>query len=577
MKKPQKIIAGRITKATTFIHRELSFRGACAASVIVHLSLLVVLSVILNFLGTSDAYSPPLVFDYVFAPAQSLDTSDLTDLDLNKETKAPIEQQKTDLPKEAQRVQSPSRFVEPDSPRRYKTNPQVSQSETWLASHESEGSTEALDAQNIEESSDPKFVPDQPEPDVTDREYALTAIQLTSIDFSRTRTAKSNIVPAKVSMTNRQHKMLRKKFKKWTENLYRMDLPDSSIVWEHKGQKYSAKVRTVSPRTETDIEQVIIEVSTEENGYTMSCEMRMKRLAFSNFAQFVDYWDPRVAVHDDVLNGRFHTNTTFNVSQTYGVKPEFRGKVTTASYEVKSAGAFPFMDKKSIFIGGIETGVKEIRLPKNNLPFVQDTTILASQTKIFNEEAWVTFSRDGSFSWKVASRPDSIGYHPLQQDQSFYIVGSKKKKLHLKGVIDGQVLVYSPGKIVIDGSLTYARHPELTFDADDYLGIVSEKDIEIAHPRVTGPGNLYIYASLYAKGRFKVRHLRGKKGEATLYIYGGLTAGSISATEPRYATHIQFDKRLEAKRPPNFPMTDRYEVTEWDGIWEVRGQRSLNR
>ena len=44
-----------------------------------------------------------------------------------------------------------------------------------------------------------------------------------------------------------------------------------------------------------------------------------------------------------------------------------------------------------------------------------------------------------------------------------------------------------------------------------------------------------------------MRHLRGKKGEATLYIYGGLTAGSISATEPRYATHIQFDKRLSSK------------------------------
>ena len=186
----------------------------------------------------------------------------------------------------------------------------------------------------------------------------------------------------------------------------------------------------------------------------------------------------------------------------------------------------------------------------------------------FTEETAITFHADGSYSWKTVDASDEAERRQIPQD-AFYIVGSKKKKLHLKGVVKGKVLVYSPGKIIIDDDLTYARHPEISFVADDYLGLVSDRDIEIAHPNVTGPGDLHIHAAIYAKKRFRVRHLRAK-GSGTLYIYGSLTAGSLTATEPRYATHIQFDKRLENSRPPNFPMTDRYEIKEWDGKWEVK-------
>ncbi|NUO84098.1 hypothetical protein HUU05_28830 [candidate division KSB1 bacterium] len=46
-------------------------------------------------------------------------------------------------------------------------------------------------------------------------------------------------------------------------------------------------------------------------------------------------------------------------------------------------------------------------------------------------------------------------------------------------------------------------------------------------------------------------------------------SGSLSATEPRYATHVRFDKRLEQRRPPYFPMTDRYEITDWQPEWKM--------
>jgi hypothetical protein len=52
-------------------------------------------------------------------------------------------------------------------------------------------------------------------------------------------------------------------------------------------------------------------------------------------------------------------------------------------------------------------------------------------------------------------------------------------------------------------------------------------------------------------------------------IYGSLTAGTVSRTEPRFATRIEFDPRFEHARPPGFPQTDRYEIETWDGRWRL--------
>ena len=46
----------------------------------------------------------------------------------------------------------------------------------------------------------------------------------------------------------------------------------------------------------------------------------------------------------------------------------------------------------------------------------------------------------------------------------------------------------------------------------------------------------------------------------TLMIYGSVAAGSVSATEPRFATRIEFDNRLTTMRAPGFPLSDRYEL-----------------
>ncbi len=129
------------------------------------------------------------------------------------------------------------------------------------------------------------------------------------------------------------------------------------------------------------------------------------------------------------------------------------------------------------------------------------------------------------------------------------------------------MLVYTPERIVIENDLRYAR-PRDAPDADDYVGLVAEKTVEIAGPEVTGLGDLHVDASIYALRQFAVREFRSRPS-GTLTIFGSLTAGSLTATEPRYATKIEFDPRLKNARPPSFPLTDRYELESWDGEWRV--------
>ncbi len=372
--------------------------------------------------------------------------------------------------------------------------------------------------------------------------------------------------PETVSIAHDQQVMLSERFRTWAESYDRMDQSELSIAWEYEGQGYTATFQRLPVRSDTDIDQVIIEVSTHENGKTLSTEMRMKRLAFSNFAQFVDRWDPNVQIHDDEIDGRFHSNSEIYLGYSRSVKPSFHGKVTTAFRRINTANSRGRVSRDEMFLGGLETGVRRIALPKHYLPFPGDTTFHEDQVQYFEEDTRITFYPDGTYGWQLIDSTAPEQRRPLS-GRSSYILGVDKAELHVKGVIKGKVLVYSPQRIIIEADLVYAHDPKATPDADNYLGLVSGKSVEIADSDVTGPGDLLIHAAIYAKRRFVIRNYRAREN-ATLFIYGSLTAGSVSATEPRFSTRIQFDKRLENMRPPSFPMTNRYELESWDRMWQ---------
>ena len=152
-------------------------------------------------------------------------------------------------------------------------------------------------------------------------------------------------------------------------------------------------------------------------------------------------------------------------------------------------------------------------------------------------------------------------------EEPFYIVAGEGVELRVRGTVNGKVLVYSPERIVIVDDVRYSSDPRVP-GADDYLGLVAERTVEIDEPEVTGPGDLEVHASIYARNRFAVRSYRSRRS-GTLVIYGSVTAGSVSATEPRFATRIEFDDRLTTMRAPGFPLSDRYELDSASGEWRV--------
>jgi hypothetical protein len=177
----------------------------------------------------------------------------------------------------------------------------------------------------------------------------------------------------------------------------------------------------------------------------------------------------------------------------------------------------------------------------------------------------IRFFADGSYRWTDLDTMQSQ-YLNEPDDHPVYFIGKGKAALHVQGVVAGKVLLYSPRLIVIEGNLTYATDPRNDADSEDYLGIVSDRVVEIPGPAITGGGDLEIDAAIYAGRRFVVNDIdRGRT--STLRIYGSLAAGTISATEPRYATKIDYDTRFERQRPPGFPATNRYEVANFDGQW----------
>lgn len=386
------------------------------------------------------------------------------------------------------------------------------------------------------------------------------------------------------AIDEREAAMLEEKLAAWTRDDESLpDLADGDS-WVHDGKSYTATFTALPARDDTGLDYIDIEIATEDDGLRRIAGMRLKRMAFSNYTQFIHRWDPSVQIHDDILDGRFHSNTKINVAYDSKVAPKFRGKVTTAARRVNyiayrgsapgaaygtsivSTRSSGWVRRPEIFAGGLETGVERIPMPERFVPFPYGTVVAERRIDRLDDDAHIEFYPDGTYSVETESAGErwvALG------DETHYILGAPKKTVRVSGVVDGKVLVYSPQKILVVGDLTYADDPRTNLDADDYLGLVADQSVEIARPSVTGPGDLELFAAIYAKRRFAVRRYK-KRGNDLLFLYGSLSAGSLSATEPRYRTELVFDKRLERQRPPAYPMTDRFELDRQDTSWTVQ-------
>jgi hypothetical protein len=376
-------------------------------------------------------------------------------------------------------------------------------------------------------------------------------------------TPASTVETVRRSFDGDEQRTVERRLASWTGR-FSADAPGETLEWRDDGREYTAVLKPLPAADAMGMEQLLVELTTQRDGQRLVTELRMNRIAFSNFAQFVDRWDPGVQIHDDLIDGRFHSNSEIRVSQDRRVRPVFSGKVTVAGADVRAEGP-GLLNRREMFPAGIETRVRRIGLPSRSTAF-DDGSVPADRVRRIAHASLLTFHADGTFESHAvpdgtATERGTLGAEP------FYIVAEEGVDLRVRGVVNGKVLVYSQEDIVIVDDLRYLDDPRAA-GADDYLGLVAERSIEIAEPEVTGPGDLEVHASIYARTRFAVRNARSRRS-GTLIVYGSVTAGSVSATEPRFATRIEFDDRLTTMRAPGFPLSDRYELDSAAGEWRV--------
>ena len=411
-----------------------------------------------------------------------------------------------------------------------------------------------------------------PELDIPDVE--VEGIPLVDADIKEAADAAlvANIdAPSTFIMPQVQASELLKRVERLAEELVKT--PSARVSWQQDGRHYDAELVLEPARNGIEPERAIAEISAEHQGRQLRTRISLKRLPFSHFAQVIDRWDPMVQLHDDEIGGRMHINSRFNVLYDAQAAPRLLGKVTTAAggFNLERRGRRPDVD---VFQDGIETSARRIPFSEQGWSFEraqQDNDALvhglAGDTDIrFLADGGYRWRDRKSGSWQHAARPAGRAVH---------FIASRGATVYVKGVVSGQFLVYSPDRIVVEGDITYARDPRSVPDSDDFLGLVCDKNIEVAPTRVTGRGDLHIQAAMYAKRRLVVNN-PSHPHSATLYIFGSLAAGTLSESEPRYATKLEHDWRFERLRPPGFPSMNRFVTEDWDGRWTDVPERSVS-
>jgi hypothetical protein len=371
---------------------------------------------------------------------------------------------------------------------------------------------------------------------------------------------------APVTMVPQPEKvMLTKSVTQLAQKLLDTNMTNSELTWSQDGHQYTARVLRQPAPDSTGLEQVIAEIVTDRDGKRMKTRLSMKRLAFSHFTQLVNFWDPNIQLHDDVIDGRFHSNTEIGLAFSGGIEPRFFGKVTTsASSMTYGEGYTSKRRKQEVFQGGVETRTERVTLPRDMPDVVSGGD--SHDRRVFETDTRIIFNADGTYVWRPANGEGALERADASEHPR-YLIGDKGAKLYVSGTVCGIFTVYSPADIEIENDLVYSKDPRDTVISRDFLALISGRDISVASTQITGAGDLHVHAAMFARRRFMIESVKnGRPG--TLYILGSLTAGTILETEPRYATKMDYDKRFEYLRPASFPMTRRYEVDSWDADWQ---------
>ena len=224
------------------------------------------------------------------------------------------------------------------------------------------------------------------------------------------------------------------------QKLLDTNMNNTELTWQQDGQQYSARVMRQPAADSTGLEQVIAEVMTNKDGKRMKTRLSLKRLAFSHFTQLVNHWDPNIRLHDDVIDGRFHSNTEIGLAFSGGIEPRFFGKVTTAAASM-TYRRLPATPQQECVPGRRRDPHRTRHAAARHAG--RDQWRRGIRSARVRSDTRIIFNPDGSYAWRLANGDGPLERaEPSQKPQ--YLIGDKGAKLYVRGTVAGIFTVYSP-------------------------------------------------------------------------------------------------------------------------------------
>jgi len=274
------------------------------------------------------------------------------------------------------------------------------------------------------------------------------------------------------------------------------------------------------------------------------------------------YW-----ITGDTVWGPTHTNSVLRTSGS----PVFYGKVT--AYQGISPSPTRW-NNHAKYYGGWEIGLR-VEIPTDMTHLIVAATAgngpaPINSKSLYDTETMFDFQFDGTIVRTVGvGLPDTVLVSDVAPTGVIYSTADIK----VKGVLDGQVTLYSEGDIWIDDDIVYANDPITNPGSDDFLGLVSDNDIFVTD-NVPNNSDVNIQACLMAiGGSFKAENSSTRPVSGDLNVTGSIVQKDRGAVgtfgwwgiTSGFSKKYKFDYRCASKSPPSYPFVRALSLVTW---WE---------
>ncbi len=276
-------------------------------------------------------------------------------------------------------------------------------------------------------------------------------------------------------------------------------------------------------------------------------------------------------ITNDTLVGPLHCNKVIKTSGS----PVFFDKVTA------KMGINPSPDhwtSLANFYGGWEIGI-DASMPTDLSMLLNTATADNGPAPIntmclYNQPVTFEFLFDGRVARTVGAAPtDTVVLSTIAPSG----VIAAQDDIRVKGIVNGNISLYSQSNIWIDDDIVYADDPNLNPGSDDFLALLTDQHVFITD-NTANNSDVIIQATIVTpSGRFRAQNHDTRPVSGTIYLTGSVIQderGPVGTYWPGhflpvlvsgYYKNYKYDTRLATKAPPYMPTIDNWRLVAW---WE---------